>query len=162
MQKEERVKITPSYPACSTEKENCMGSGCCKTSGHTCYKKNQHLALCNETCSTGKGRDAARRQGTPATKRISIWHCATRHAPLERVGSVRPPFLTLCPCRRFWTLPCTASLCTHTRQEARSRAMSSSCCSCRRSMVLASSNVEAGMSSAIPRSRLVMATTLNR
>merc|ERR1719480_47252 len=89
MQKEERVKITPSYPACSTEKENCMGSGCCKTSGHTCYKKNQHLALCNETCSTGKGRDAARRQGTPATKRISIWHCATRHAPLERVGMLQ-------------------------------------------------------------------------
>merc|ERR1739844_611869 len=29
--------------------------GCCKTSGHSCYKKNYQLALCNETCTPGEG-----------------------------------------------------------------------------------------------------------
>jgi len=55
MQKEERVGITPSFPACSTAKENCMQSGCCQVSGHTCFRKNEHVAFCNETCSPLKG-----------------------------------------------------------------------------------------------------------
>jgi len=55
MQKEERVGITPSFPACSAAKENCMQSGCCQVSGHTCYRKNEHVAFCNETCSPLKG-----------------------------------------------------------------------------------------------------------
>merc|ERR1711992_2258 len=55
MQKEERVGITPSFPACSTAKENCMQSGCCQVSGHTCFRKNEHMAFCNETCSPLKG-----------------------------------------------------------------------------------------------------------
>merc|ERR1711992_160333 len=49
MQKEERIDIIPSYPACSTAKENCMQTGCCQTSGHTCFRKNEHMAFCNET-----------------------------------------------------------------------------------------------------------------
>merc|ERR1712063_120542 len=55
MQKEERIAITPSFPQCSKGKENCMNSACCKVSGHTCYRKNYQIALCNETCTPGKG-----------------------------------------------------------------------------------------------------------
>jgi len=59
IEKEQRIAITPSYPACSTAKENCLPSGCCQTSGHTCFMKTDKLALCNETCSQGKGWSCA-------------------------------------------------------------------------------------------------------
>jgi len=55
VQKEERVEITPSFPACSKAGENCLQSGCCQVSGHTCFQKTEHLSLCNLTCSTEKG-----------------------------------------------------------------------------------------------------------
>jgi len=54
-QKEQRVQITPSFPACSKSGENCLGSGCCQVTGHTCFLKNEKSAFCNETCSTEKG-----------------------------------------------------------------------------------------------------------
>jgi len=52
-QKEERMQIVPSYPACSAPKENCLATGCCKTSGHTCFLKTQSMGMCNETCTPG-------------------------------------------------------------------------------------------------------------
>jgi len=55
MQKEQRVEMAPSFPACSKAGENCLQSGCCQVSGHTCFQKTEQLSLCNETCSTGKG-----------------------------------------------------------------------------------------------------------
>merc|ERR1712045_940591 len=52
-EKEERIQIEPSYPACSSPKENCYNTGRCKTSGHKCYTKGQGKAQCNETCTRG-------------------------------------------------------------------------------------------------------------
>jgi len=52
-EKEERIQIEPSYPACSSPKENCYSTGCCKTSGHKCYSRGQGKAQCNETCTRG-------------------------------------------------------------------------------------------------------------
>jgi len=53
-QKEERVEIVPSMPACSKAGENCYNTGCCKVSGHKCYTKKNGIAQCNETCTAGK------------------------------------------------------------------------------------------------------------
>jgi len=53
MSKEQRVKIVPSYPACSAAKENCFDTGCCKTSGHKCFKTGPSKALCVEKCTPG-------------------------------------------------------------------------------------------------------------
>jgi len=52
-QKEERMKIVPSYPACSGPKDNCFETGCCKTSGHICFVKSAKVGQCNETCTPG-------------------------------------------------------------------------------------------------------------
>jgi len=53
--KEERVGLVPSYPACSAAGENCMDSGCCQVSGHTCFTKEEEgKALCNKTCTVGE------------------------------------------------------------------------------------------------------------
>merc|ERR1719429_834434 len=52
--KEERIKIEPSMPACSKAGENCMSTGCCQVSGHSCFTKKGGLAQCNETCTAGK------------------------------------------------------------------------------------------------------------
>jgi len=52
-QKEERVKIVPSYASCSGPKDNCFETGCCKTSGHTCFVKSPKVGQCNETCTPG-------------------------------------------------------------------------------------------------------------
>merc|ERR1719384_2584312 len=55
--KEERVAMVPSFPACSAAGENCMDTGCCKVSGHTCFLKKdkggKSMAQCNETCTHG-------------------------------------------------------------------------------------------------------------
>merc|ERR1712129_89893 len=53
--KEQRVNIVPSYAACSTAKENCFDTGCCKTSGHKCYMKSKGVASCSKKCTPGKG-----------------------------------------------------------------------------------------------------------
>jgi len=52
--KEERIKIVPSMPACSKSGENCISTGCCQVSGHTCWQKGAGRAQCNETCTAGK------------------------------------------------------------------------------------------------------------
>ena len=52
-QKEERMKIVPSYVSCSGPKDNCFETGCCKTSGHTCFVKSAKIGQCNETCTPG-------------------------------------------------------------------------------------------------------------
>jgi len=52
--KEERVQIVPSAPACSKAGENCMSTGCCQVSGHKCFSKGQGKAQCNETCTAGR------------------------------------------------------------------------------------------------------------
>jgi len=52
-QKEERVTIVPSYASCSGPKDNCFETGCCKTSGHTCFVKSPKIGQCNETCTPG-------------------------------------------------------------------------------------------------------------
>merc|ERR1719343_1980515 len=36
---------------CSTTKDNCMATRCCKTSGYHCYEKNGTFAQCAKTCS---------------------------------------------------------------------------------------------------------------
>jgi len=69
-QKEQRVVITPSFPACSKAKENCLPTGCCQVSGHTCFMKNDHEAYCNETCSSQSG---------------SVWSCSV---PANSAASV--------------------------------------------------------------------------
>jgi len=51
---EERVSITPSDAACSVESDNCFWTGCCKTTGHKCYRKHEGFAKCNKTCTPGK------------------------------------------------------------------------------------------------------------
>merc|ERR1712209_158466 len=51
--KEERVQIVPSFPACSKTGENCMSTGCCQTSGHKCFTKGEGKAQCNKTCTAG-------------------------------------------------------------------------------------------------------------
>merc|ERR1719293_317983 len=51
--KEERVQIVPSFPACSKWNENCINTGCCQVSGHTCFSKGEGKAWCNETCTPG-------------------------------------------------------------------------------------------------------------
>jgi len=53
--KEQRVKIVPSYAACSAATENCFDTGCCKTSGHKCYVKGKGQASCKSKCTPGKG-----------------------------------------------------------------------------------------------------------
>jgi len=52
--KEERIDIKPSFAACSSFRENCITSGCCQVSGHTCFTKSNGIAQCNETCTPGK------------------------------------------------------------------------------------------------------------
>jgi len=52
--KEERQKVTPSFAACSTFKDNCMSTGCCQVSGHKCFKVSETVGRCNETCTPGK------------------------------------------------------------------------------------------------------------
>jgi len=51
--KEERVQIVPSYPACSKAGENCINTGCCRVSGHKCFSKGNGRAQCNKTCTAG-------------------------------------------------------------------------------------------------------------
>merc|ERR1711963_206410 len=51
--KEERVQIVPSFPACSKAGENCMNTGCCQVSGHKCFSKGKGKAQCNKTCTAG-------------------------------------------------------------------------------------------------------------
>merc|ERR1711920_372721 len=43
--KEERLSIVPSFPACSKAGENCYSTGCCQVSGHKCYTKSFGVAL---------------------------------------------------------------------------------------------------------------------
>jgi len=52
--KEERIQIEPSMPACSKAGENCMSTGCCQVSGHSCFTKGPGRAQCNETCTAGQ------------------------------------------------------------------------------------------------------------
>merc|ERR1711994_153532 len=52
--KEERIDIIPSFPACSSSKENCASTGCCQISGHKCFSKSRGVAQCNQTCTPGK------------------------------------------------------------------------------------------------------------
>merc|ERR1719203_1425816 len=52
--KEERVQIVPSFPACSKAGENCISTGCCQVSGHTCFAKGAGKAQCNKTCTAGE------------------------------------------------------------------------------------------------------------
>merc|ERR1712045_1043567 len=51
--KEERVQIVPSFPACSKAGENCISTGCCQVSGHRCFAKGKGRAQCNKTCTAG-------------------------------------------------------------------------------------------------------------
>merc|ERR1740139_621837 len=51
--KEERIDIKPSFAACSKSGENCVSTGCCQVSGHTCFTKKGSIAQCNETCAPG-------------------------------------------------------------------------------------------------------------
>merc|ERR1719330_622488 len=51
--KEERVQIVPSFPACSKAGENCISTGCCQVSGHKCFTKGEGSAQCNKTCTPG-------------------------------------------------------------------------------------------------------------
>merc|ERR1712113_573538 len=51
--KEERLPIVPSFPACSKAGENCYSTGCCQVSGHKCYAKSFGVAQCNKTCTPG-------------------------------------------------------------------------------------------------------------
>merc|ERR1711963_1365983 len=51
--KEERVQIVPSAPACSKAGENCINTGCCQVSGHKCFSKGHGKAQCNKTCTAG-------------------------------------------------------------------------------------------------------------
>jgi len=51
--KEERVQIVPSFPACSKAGENCISTGCCQVSGHKCFSKGAGKAQCNKTCTAG-------------------------------------------------------------------------------------------------------------
>jgi len=52
--KEERIDIIPSFPACSSSKEDCSSTGCCQVSGHKCFSKSHGKAQCNQTCTPGK------------------------------------------------------------------------------------------------------------
>merc|ERR1712127_421347 len=45
--KEERIDIAPSFAACSKAGENCVSTGCCQVSGHTCFTKKGSMAQCN-------------------------------------------------------------------------------------------------------------------
>ena len=47
--KEKRVEIEPSMPACSKAAENCVNSSCCQVSGHKCFTEERWRAQCNET-----------------------------------------------------------------------------------------------------------------
>merc|ERR1711920_662086 len=51
--KEERVDVVPSFPACSKAGENCISTGCCQVSGHKCFSKGNGQAQCNKTCTAG-------------------------------------------------------------------------------------------------------------
>merc|ERR1719330_727747 len=51
--KEERIEVVPSFPACSKTGENCISTGCCQVSGHKCYSKGKGQAQCNKTCTAG-------------------------------------------------------------------------------------------------------------
>jgi len=52
-EKEERIKIVPSNPACSSPTDNCFETGCCIKSGHTCFVKSEKVGRCNATCTPG-------------------------------------------------------------------------------------------------------------
>jgi len=54
--------------ACSSFTDNCMGSKCCKDAGFTCYKKNEHYANCNKTCTPGINHQDPEEHRTP-------WSC---------------------------------------------------------------------------------------
>merc|ERR1711972_727523 len=51
--KEERIDVVPSFPACSKAGENCISTGCCQVSGHKCFSKGNGQAQCNKTCTAG-------------------------------------------------------------------------------------------------------------
>merc|ERR1719229_2149053 len=51
--KEERIQVVPSFPACSKTGENCISTGCCQVSGHKCFSKGKGQAQCNKTCTAG-------------------------------------------------------------------------------------------------------------
>jgi len=57
--KDDVVEIAPSDAACSTWKDNCYETGCCKVTGHKCFVKTPNvMAMCNKTCTPGlKGFD---------------------------------------------------------------------------------------------------------
>lgn len=56
---------------CVKDGENCMLSKCCSNSEHTCYKKDDHWASCNETCSSNYGWEA---DGW-VDKGKKVWEC---------------------------------------------------------------------------------------
>merc|ERR1712012_933368 len=121
MSKEQRVKIVPSYPACSAAKENCFDTGCCKTSGHKCFKTGPSKALCVEKCTPGV-------KGFRPANSHQVQICQ-----FQWKRSLEPL--------------CIASRCIPRILEVRKRATNWNCSRSRRSMVYSSSVVRSGMSS---------------
>jgi len=47
------VEFTPPTDWCSAPAENCMPTKCCKTAGHTCWRKDASSAQCGKVCPGG-------------------------------------------------------------------------------------------------------------
>jgi len=50
--KEDTTEGKTAEDICVKDGENCMLSKCCSQEGHTCFKKDEYWASCNETCSS--------------------------------------------------------------------------------------------------------------
>jgi hypothetical protein len=85
--------ITPSDAACSVEADNCFSTGCCKTTGHKCYRKHEGFAKCNKTCTPGKqgfgSCEEVSQPSVPAIENLGTsLYCIAVYT--ENTGSTKP------------------------------------------------------------------------
>jgi len=83
---------------CSNDGDDCRSTGCCVKAGNTCYRKNDHWASCNESCSQFSKWSHSHHHWHDTSERV--WDCAklirqtapvaTTAAPLEVVSTAAP------------------------------------------------------------------------
>lgn len=54
VQGKDAVVVVPDRGSCSADKEDCSTSKCCRTSGHTCWRKDSGWAECSERCPSSQ------------------------------------------------------------------------------------------------------------
>jgi len=54
LQQKDDIVVRPPYEHCSKVSENCIGTKCCKVSGHKCFLQNAGYASCKAECLPGR------------------------------------------------------------------------------------------------------------